>query len=172
MKCNFPFVYSLCALYQKNSTIRFSIFLISLFLLPLSCSTSKKLVVASNSELRATVEKFVACYNNRDEQCLNELYDPAYQSLSPIISPEEINTFIKQSLENFEKNDFEIKVQIKEIETGSQLAHVALRWTIDTKNNSTSKNPYVDVDRIDIWRKKGTDQWRLFRTVIYQEQQF
>lgn len=167
------------SLYHKKlgfSFIYSSLFLlmICIFSMPLSsCSSTKKLSAQTEVvAIRNSVEQLVHCYNKRDTDCLIQLFDPAYQSWSPVIQPENIPNFVRHSVRQFEKNDFEIKVQINEIEAGVQFAHVALRWTIFYKENRESKNPPVDVNRIDIWKKAAKRQWRLYRTVIYTEKRF
>ncbi len=138
-----------------------------------SCNTSSKTISTDlYSNLGDRIQNFVSCHNNRDLDCLLDLYHEDYASFSPINRPISISTFIKNNLANLDKNNFEVSIQIKEIETGESQAFIAMDWQLRTKGNPKADDPFANVQRLDIWKKDTSEKWRIYRTIIYSERTF
>ena len=141
--------------------------------LTFSCNPIKKSIQLHSAEsLNNRLKQFIHCHNTRDHDCLLNLYHKDYQSLSPINKPQSISVFIKNNLNNLEKNNFEVVIQIKEIGSGNSQAYVSMDWQLKTKGTPKADDPFANVQRLDIWKKTTDKQWVLFRTIIYNERRF
>ncbi len=152
--------------------MKIQLYLVLFFILIFSaCKMTKPTQANQEKELLKSVELFVAGFNNRDAATLMDIFHKDYQGISPITKPENLRTFIKSTIDNFEKNNYIAITQIKEIETGFDQGYVTMNWQLKSKN-STADEPDVNVERLDIWKKDRSKQWKIFRTIIYKEQTF
>jgi len=138
-----------------------------------ACSQKKaKTSRLGTGDLKSSIEQFVNCHNTRDQTCLINLYHKNYESLSPINKPESLPDFIKETLQNLQKNNFEVAIQLKEIEAGINQAYVSMNWQLKAKGTPKEDDPFANVQRLDIWKKDAANNWRILRTIIYNEKAF
>jgi len=146
------------------------ILLLTLILSFAACSSKKGLQQQkSNQNLESSIKQFIHYHNSRDLNGLLNLYHQDYRSLSPVKQPENLQNFIQETLKNLEQNNFEVAVQLKEIEAGISQAFVSMNWQLKTKGTAKETDPFANVQRLDIWKLDSSDNWRIFRTIIYQE---
>lgn len=149
-----------------------SLILISSLLFFLACKSTKPLQGNQQLELRKKIDLFIHSFNNQDKKALLDIFHKDYQSFCPINKPDNISSFIESNLKNLVKNNFEIVVQIKEIESGLDQAFVSMNWQLKTRGAAKENDPFANVQRLDIWKLDSSNDWRLFRTVIYNEKAF
>jgi hypothetical protein len=138
-----------------------------------NCHSSKSLSKQNSTELlNERIEEYINCLNARNEQCLQQLYSKDYESLSPIHKPTNVNIFVQNTIQNLEKNNFIVAVKIREIQMSETLGYVTMNWQLKTKGTPSDDDPFANVQRIDIWKKDTTNNWVIFRTIIYDERTF
>ncbi len=146
---------------------RYLIFIISITFLS-ACKTIQPTQISQSDEIKTKIEQFVSAINSRDKTVLKNLIHSQYQGIAPIIEPENIDDFANDLIDNMEKNNFEININIKSVEMGVITAFSTMDWQIKSRE---SEELFVKVHRMDIW-KKDKNNWKLFRTLIYNEKAF
>lgn len=138
-----------------------------------TCHSSKgiSLQVLENN-FQVSFEQYVQYHNKRDVEGLLNLYHKDYRSLSPVHRPDDIRQFIQKNLTNLERNNFEIAARVKDLDVGTTQAFVNMDWQLKTKGTPKQTDPFANVQRLDIWKLDASNNWRIFRTIIYQESAF
>ncbi len=143
-----------------------------------SCSSSKALERNSANTTKNTpallpfVEQYINCLNERNTDCLMNLYDADYKSYSPILAPADLASFVRETVENLRKNNFEVAVKIKDIDQGDKIAYITMDWQLKSIGTPKDTDPFASVQRLDLWKLDKLNKWRILRTVIYNEKAF
>lgn len=148
----------------------YSILLFFIAINLLSCQPYKKRLLKEMAPLNNAAIELVNCLNTKDLACTKNLYHPNFKSLAPPTNAEEAMKIASATIENLEKNNYSVQMNIKELEAGNSLGFVVSDWYILEEANNI-ESAVVFMRRMDTW-KILNNKWKLYRTVFYKEQPY
>jgi len=146
----------------------------SLLLLSIICCCACASVQTNQKNkpsLEASVRQMIECLNQRDAEGLSKLYAKDFEGIVPKTEGKDINQFVKTTIENFKKYNFQIEIKIHEIYQTKALGYVVMDWQLLTKKQDGTYTVEVASQRLDIW-EYHKKQWQLKRSLFYKENAF
>jgi len=146
-------------------------FLIIISLIFNACASKSTVNSFSNNALKQSLEQLVDALNKKDLQLLQSIYSDHIKSLSPILKNIDKKQLIDQTIRNFKKHNFEVKIDILDIQEGKKIGYAVLNWYLIEKNNQGEYQSAIPSKRLTIWEKeKG--KWVLVKSLFYEEKEF
>ncbi|MEL6923693.1 MAG: nuclear transport factor 2 family protein [Bacteroidota bacterium] len=154
--------------------MQYRVLVYSLLLLAVSCKSTKQFSVDPNAALmvEAQVQRLLQCLNEKNTDCLLDLYADDFKSISPImeiISKEEL---IARTVKGFTDNQYVAEMKVEEVQAGAQLAYVVMEYRLFEPGSKDDYQLLIQKKRIDIWRRNASGQWQLQRSAFYDPQVF
>lgn len=148
------------------------VMIVSSCLIFYGCHTNKGGIQSlDDNTLRTSVEGLVNCLNEHDKACLKKLYASDFESYSPVLESPDVEELVHKTVDNLATNDYQIGVDIQEVQQGKDLGFVILNWRILEMIDGSYKN-LMNEKRMDIWKKNKDGQWQLYRSLFYKENMF
>lgn len=143
--------------------------IVAIFLLS-ACKTTK--VGQQNpqdlTDLKKAVNQLVDCLNQRDEACVTRLYAKDFESYSPLIEFSSVEQLVAKTISNFENNQFQVSINIIDLEVGTHLAYVVLEWELMEQRADGVWLSLLLEKRLDLWKKNPKLGWQLQRSLFYK----
>jgi len=105
----------------------------------LNCQHYKKRLLKEMAPLNNAAKELVTCLNAKDLACAKNLYHPNFKSLAPPTNAEEAMKIATTTIENLQKNNYTVQMNIIDMEAGKSLGFVVSDWYIlEEANNMES----------------------------------
>ncbi len=117
-------------------------------------------------QLQNLVESHVKFLNTGNAKGLESIYADDYEGISPVTKFESKEQLISQLIENQQKQNITIQIEIIEIYTSNEMAFVVLDWKALTNAGKPAEQLLFTKKHLQIW-EKGKNNWLLKRSLFY-----